>query len=547
MLDRYDESSLLIARFPKDRLTISAGQKRLSLFFAEYYLKVRVLFGLKTESVTSGLERVKNQLLHFFEQIAPENREQKLNLQDMVCEAISRVIVEAEVELDQKLPSCRELAATLGVSRNTVNAAYMQLIDAGLIESRERSGYFICPSSTRSSPLAERSSIEAQTSTLSIDLIDPNLSTLDSPVDWQDFAYPFTYNQIDPLLFPLDSWRECARTVLGRKHTLDWIRDSIDTDSGHLISQIRKRLLTSRGILAAEHEIMITTGSQGGLAILAAVFAKKPGRVAIENPGYFGARDAFQLFGNTMVGVPVDEKGLDASAIPTDAKLIFSTPAHQFPTMVTMTVSRRHELLERAKAHNFFIIEDDYEAEMNFFKHSVPTLRSLDPERVIYLGSFSKTISPGLRVGFMVAHPSIIQAARQARAAMYRHAPLFLQEVIALFIRKGYFEAHLRNLEKSYKTRWTLTHQAIQKHLGFLKVSSTQGGTSFWLEGPLSLNAMELKAKLRARSVLIDSGDNYYLERTHNSGFRLGFAFVPIDKIEEGIRIISEEIDRLLS
>jgi GntR family transcriptional regulator/MocR family aminotransferase len=162
------------------------------------------------------------------------------------------------------------------------------------------------------------------------------------------------------------------------------------------------------------------------------------------------------------------------------------------------------------------------------------------------LGSFSKTISPGLRVGFMVAHPDIILAARQARAAMYRHAPLFLQEVIALFIRKGYFEAHLRNLEKSSKIRWSLTHQSIKKHLGFLKISSTQGGTSFWLEGPQSLNTTKLKARLRARSVLIDSGDNYYLARDHKSGFRLGFAFVPIDKIEDGIQIISEEVNSLL-
>ena len=254
----------------------------------------------------------------------------------------------------------------------------MQLIDAGLIESRDRSGYFISLSSKRSTPTAEPSDHKSNSSGFSIDLLDVNLSTLDSPVDWQDYTYPFTYNQIDPLLFPLDSWRECARTVLGRKHTLDWIRDSIDTDSRHLISQIRKRLLTSRGILASEDEIMITTGSQGGLAILAAIFAKKSGRVAIENPGYFGARDAFQLFGNDMVGVPIDADGLDPSAIPDDTKLIFTTPAHQFPTMVTMTLARRQDLLLRAATNSFFIIEDDYEAEMNFFKHSVPTLRSLD-------------------------------------------------------------------------------------------------------------------------------------------------------------------------
>lgn len=129
---------------------------------------------------------------------------------------------------------------------------------------------------------------------------------------------------------------------------------------------------------------------------------------------------------------------------------------------------------------------------------------------------------------------------------MYRHAPLFLQEVIALFIRKGYFEAHLRSLEKSYQTRWTLTHNAIRNHLGFLSVSSTQGGTSFWLEGPSDFDSTKLKENLLDRSVLIDSGNNYYLKKNNKRGFRLGFAFVQLDKIEKGICIISEEVLKIL-
>lgn len=488
---------------------------------------------------------LKNQLINLFERIASERDTKGLNLQDMVCETISRIITEVDIDADQKLPSCRELSRTLKVSRNTVNAAYMQLIDAGLIESHERSGYFISSTWKKQNPNLTNM-ISTTKLTLPTDLADPHLSNLDNPVKWQDYSYPFTYNQIDPMLFPLDSWRECARTVLGRKHTLDWIRDSVDTDSSNLISQIRKRLLTSRGIVASENEIMITTGSQGGLAILSAVFSRQAGRIAIEDPGYFGARDAFHLFGNKLIGVPVDQHGLNPKTIPSDTKLLFTTPAHQFPTMVTMTLDRRKELLESSTQNDFFIIEDDYEAEMNFVDNSLPTLRSLSQDRVVYLGSFSKAISPGLRVGFMVAHPEIIRAARQARAAMYRHAPLFLQEVIALFIRKGYFEAHLRNLENSYHTRWTRTHDSIQRHLDFLNVSSTQGGTSFWLEGPANFDAVKLKDHLKSRSVLIDSGNNYYLKRNNKRGFRLGFAFVQVEKIDDGIRIISEEVRKIM-
>ena len=195
---------------------------------------------------------LKNQLINLFERIASERDTKGLNLQDMVCETISRIITEFDIDTDQKLPSCRELSRTLKVSRNTVNAAYMQLIDAGLIESRERSGYFISSTWKKQNPNLTNM-ISPINLTLSTDLADPQLSNLDNPVEWQDYSYPFTYNQIDPMLFPLDSWRECARTALGRKHTLDWIRDSVDTDSSNLISQIRKRLLTSRGIVASEN------------------------------------------------------------------------------------------------------------------------------------------------------------------------------------------------------------------------------------------------------------------------------------------------------
>ena len=204
---------------------------------------------------------MKNQLINLFERFAVDEDNNNLNLQDMVCETISSIISEVDIDADQKLPSCRELSKTLKVSRNTVNAAYMQLIDAGLIESRERSGYFISSTWKKQNPIQSEGTYSTS-SPLPIALQDSFLSNLDNPVQWQDYSYPFTYNQIDPMLFPLDSWRECARTVLGKKHTLDWIRDSVDTDSSNLISQIRKRLLTSRGIVASEDEIMITTGSQ---------------------------------------------------------------------------------------------------------------------------------------------------------------------------------------------------------------------------------------------------------------------------------------------
>ena len=181
-----------------------------------------------------------------------------------------------------------------------------------------------------------------------------------------------------------------------------------------------------------------------------------------------------------MVGVPVDREGIIPSAIPKGVRLVFTTPSHQFPTMVTMPPKRRVELLEAAETNDFLVIEDDYEAEMNFQARMSPPLRSLDQnQRVIYIGSLSKTVSPGLRIGFMVAHRDIIREARIVRGTMFRHPPTLIQEVVALFIRLGYFDAHLRKLERRYRRRWQAMRDAISTHLTMLEQYDNRGGTSF--------------------------------------------------------------------
>ncbi len=190
------------------------------------------------------------------------------------------------------------------------------------------------------------------------------------------------------------------------------------------------------------------------------------------------------------------------------------------------------------------IIEDDYEAEMNFFNNRSQSLRSLDKNgRVIYVGSLSKTLSPGLRLGFMVAHRDIIRQARIVRGVIMRHAPTIVQEVVALFFQLGYYDSHLRNIERRYKRRWHVMNDAINEHLGMLEKAPTKGGTCFWLTGPKGFNSTELGERLRERGVLIDIGERFSLKKDQRS-FRLGFAFVPLKKLEEGIRIISEEVKR---
>lgn len=470
-----------------------------------------------------------------------------LSLRDQICEVVSAAVTSRSLAHDRPLPSCRELADQFGVSRNTVFAAYNRLVDLELLVSRDRSGYFVNPrmeslQNAVDDDLSGRNAIPCPVS------FQPNdLMPVVNPLDWNTYPYPFIYNQIDPDLFPVDGWRECTRQALGRKQMPVWASDSVESDSPQLIQQLRQRLLNTRGIYAEDDEILVTLGSQNALFILGTIFSRSGKPVALEDPGFFGARNAFRLSGNELIGVPIDGEGLIPSAIPTGCQMVFATPSHQFPTMVTMSQARREELIDASIKKDFLIIEDDYEAEMNYVAETSPSLRSMDQTgRVIYVGSLSKTVSPGIRLGFIVAHRDIIREARIARGVMMRHPPTIVQEIVALFFRLGHYDSHLRNIERRYKKRWHAMNDALTKHLHMLRHTESEGGTSFWLTGPEGFDASELARRLRAKGVLVDRGQDYYLKFNVNRSFRLGFAYVPVSNLEAGVKVIASEVRAML-
>ena len=473
--------------------------------------------------------------------VLPESS--SLGLRDQICELVSAAIESSVLSSDKRLPSCREMAEQLGVSRNTVFAAYGRLIDLGLVVARDRSGYFVNPLVEENAVSESRGAVATDESSQSPVQFDSlGLVPVDNPLNWTSYPFPFIYNQIDPDLFPVDSWRECTRLALGTTQMPAWRDDSVESDSSQLTQQLRQRLLSTRGIYADEDEILITLGAQNALFIIGAMFSHKNKPIAIEEPGFPGARNAFNLTGNRIIGVPIDEDGLMIDAIPTGVQLVFTTPSHQFPTMVTMSQQRREQLLLSAVSNDYLIIEDDYEAEMNYFNARSRSLRSQDKNnRVVYIGSLSKTVSPGIRLGFMVAHRDIIKQARIVRGVIMRHPPTIVQEVVALFFRLGYYDSHIRNIERRYKKRWHAMNDSITKHLGMLQRTGSRGGTSFWLTGPPGFDATELSVRLRAKGVLVDIGEIFCMNGDNRS-FRLGFAFVPLKKLDEGIQLIAFEV-----
>lgn len=456
---------------------------------------------------------------------------------DALVEMLSQAIAEDALPADLPLPSCRALAAAHGLSKNTVQAAYERLVELGVVRVRQRSGYLVA------TPVRPRREVERPAAPAGgFALPEPRPSALPRvrhPDHWRDSPFPFVYNQIDPALFPIEAWRECSRLALGRKGLPDLTADDGAGDNPNLVSQLRRRLLAHRGIHCAEDEIMVTLGTQNAIALAGLLLRALPGVIAVEDPGYPDARNAFALTGNALAPVPVDRDGLRVDLIPAGCKLVYVTPSHQFPTSVTMSAERRQALLAAAESQGFLIFEDDYEADLEPGS-TLPTLRSLDRQgRVVHASSLSKSLSPGLRLGFMVAPAAIIREAKALRHALLRHAPTPVQETAALFIGLGHYDAHLRRLLREMDRRRELMAAGIRRNLPRLTVSSASGGTSFWLTGADGRDGSALAHRLAAEGVILDPGRIFYFHQDRDDALRLGFGAIRPERIEPGIRLIS--------
>jgi GntR family transcriptional regulator/MocR family aminotransferase len=264
-----------------------------------------------------------------------------------------------------------------------------------------------------------------------------------------------------------------------------WAGDMIDQDDALLIEQLRTKLLPRRGIWVDKREIMITLGAQQAIYLLAELLTSENSVIGLEEPGYPDARNIFELKRRKLKLLPVDEDGL----IPGDAlagcELVFATPNYQCPTTATMPLARREALLRQAEAQDFLIIEDDYEGGTSRAASTLPALKGMHrSQRVIYVGSLSKTLAPGLRLGYVVGPPGLIQEARALRRLMLRHPPANNQRAAALFLALGYHSAYLRRLGQILEERAAAASDALARHLPDFTWRGDAGGTCFWVEGP---------------------------------------------------------------
>eukprot|EP00752_Nemacystus_decipiens_P000663 g663.t1 len=466
-----------------------------------------------------------------------------LSIQAQIRELIVDAILSGQLPPGDPLPSCRAMAKRLRVSRNTVVYAYQRLVDDGFLTARERSGFYVAddvlqgrvqPQPAPSAPHEPRAAPDMARRFRIRPSRQPNIV---KPPHWRDLPFPFIYGQSDASLFPLAEWRDCSRQVLGRRMFDDVTHDMLGADDEVLVEHIRTHLLPRRGVTARREEILITLGAQNALYLLASLLLQPTDTVVMGDPGYPDFRNLAQLRTNRLRTIAVDADGLPIDGRLDGADYIFVTPSHHFPTTVTMPMARRRALLEYAAENDCIVIEDDYEPEANFVSEPTPALKSMDRDgRVLYVGSLSKTLFPGLRLGYVVAAAPVIEELRALRRLMLRHPPTEVQRIAGLFIAQGHHDTYVKRLAKTYKQRWTLMRDALARHLPGAAQAPSFGGTSFWVEGPADLDADALAARALEAGVLIEPGSvNFAGDKPDRRFFRLGFSSIPDERIDPGI------------
>lgn len=468
-------------------------------------------------------------------------------LQQQIQQIVSDAIMSGRCVAGEKMPSSRRLAAQLGVSRITVTLAYTELVSNEYLVSRDRSGYFIADTAPKRPSFREVD--KSQSGGVDWDGIlarrpQPR-QNIARPPNWPDFKYPFIYGQSDPELFDHRNWRDCSLRAVGRRDFDTLTRDHYQRDDPMLIEYILRHILPRRGIRAEPDEILVTMGAQNALWMIAQLLLSEGQKAVVENPCYPGLRQIFDQMGFVPSSIDVDEDGLPPDLIAADANVVFTTPSHHCPTNITMPLDRRLAMLESALRDGYIIVEDDYEFEMSFLSSPAPALKSLDQAgSVIYVGSFSKSVFPGLRLGYVVAARPMIEEMRKLRSVVLRHPPSHIQRTAAYFLSLGHYDAQITRMARSYAKRRAVMEDCIKGFGLTLGTREVHGGSSFWMRAPEGVDTMKLALDLRADSVLIEPGNAFFARRAPDaSHYRLAYSSIDSGRIRQGLELVAERLD----
>lgn len=454
---------------------------------------------------------------------------------------LRQAILTGTLRAGDRLPSTRDLAEQLGVSRTVVVIAYEHLLAEGFAVGRAGSGTYVpadlCavrtggtekPAQLRLSRFGRFAAATGHT----VGFPEPRTTPL---------RYDFAYGRSDVDRFPFDVWRRIlyrrARRAPG--HEVDY---GPAAGSETLREAIRDHLQRSRAVACEASQVIVVNGSQQALDLIARVLIDPGDHVAIENPCYQGTREIMRAAGARLYPAVVDGDGLDPASLPDDARMVCVTPSHQFPTGAILPLARRQALLDWAERHNAVIVEDDYDGEFRYDGKPLESLQGLDTKgRVIYVGTFSRTIFSALRIGYLVVPKSLLPAFTAAKWLCDRHTATLEQETLAEFIRTGVYERHLRQVRRQNAARRRALLEALRVHLGDrVEISGGSAGAHvvLWLARRVSEQAVITAAA--ARKVGVYGIARYYLEQPPRPGIVLGYPRMQEADIREGIRRLAE-------
>jgi GntR family transcriptional regulator/MocR family aminotransferase len=484
------------------------------------------------------------------------DRGDSLNLQDQIRRRIVERVAVGSLAPSQRLPSTRALARYLKVSRNTVAAAYQRLVADGHLEARPRSGIYV--SNARYAAIRREELRVASGPTPAEPPVwvrqlggSRRIEDLMSvPPDWQHYPYPFVGAQLDRSLFPVAEWREASRLSLSLPEIGDWAADTANADDAKLLQEIRSKVLPRRGIHARPDEVLVTAGGQQALHLTVELLVEPGTTVAVEEPGNPELVVLLRRRGAKLVFQPVDRDGMEVDERLAGCGVVYVSPGHQRPTGVALSPERRAALMQLAVRHDFIVVEDDFECEADDQEAAPPALRAGGQgQRVAYVATLLQSLAPALRLGVLVASPSLVRAARALRRITTRHPPLAVQRTAAHLLALGHYDTIMARVGVEFRRRLLALRDALNHYLVHLiEIPPVRGGTAYWVSGPEKLDVRELMAAAEARGVLIQPASRYY-----SSGdaprhvFRLCVSGIPEERIRPGVEALGQALRAVLA
>jgi GntR family transcriptional regulator / MocR family aminotransferase len=467
----------------------------------------------------------------------------RTDLSGEIYRQIRQAILDRRLRPGERLPPTRELATALGVSRSTVTVAYESLLAEGFATSHTGSGTFVSHHLETKRPASK-----TRRSTVSAIRVRGVWETIPLPTFFLRAArFDFRAGLPDASLFPHRAWRRVVAHALRSGEMAAGVYEN-PAGNWDLRAAIARHIGISRSVSGSPDDIIVTNGTQQALDIIARVLLEPGDVVAVEKPGYRPPRDLFKALGARVIGVPVDSEGLVVAALPAEARIVHVTPSHQFPLGMAMSLSRRRALLAWADRNNAVVVEDDYDSEFRFGGRPLEPLQTIDSTgRVVYVGTFSKTLLPALRLAFMVVPPSLREAAHKAKFVTDWHTATIAQSALAQFIDEGAFARHIRRVSRTYSERHEILTAEIKRNFSdYLDLVPSSTGLHIAAYARRAsvddINAIALRAFDLGVAV-----QSFPLEGEPQVGIMLGYGAIETAQIAEGLRRLRRCFDERIS